>query len=246
MTMTTCGSCAEPVTDGYLCRRCTNQTAARLGSIADNWADLQTTITRQDQLGPQDERPTQRAVPTALLTSTDDPEVATRLLRMGAPAKMHAADVARQVRAFLHGDRTTAWSGWVAHVALHVRRTPAGTSVRSACTFLATYVDRYRLVENAGQLAIATRDLDLKIQKTIDLPKNRSTIFVGPCPEVVQGERQQVPCPGELWAAIPQETDAPPTITCRACRRTWSSWEWTRLGRRVHVRTKSQPTPQSA
>lgn len=62
----------------------------------------------------------------------------------------------------------------------------------------------------------------------VDLPANRTTFPVGPCPEVH--------CPGEVRAYIPAADDVPARMECTACGMVWDTTQWSRAGKRILAR----------
>jgi hypothetical protein len=80
-------------------------------------------------------------------------------------------------------------------------------------------------------------------RRVIDVPANRTTFPVGPCPEVTGHQATstglQYPllaCPGEVRAYIPNTEDQPARLECTACHTVWESWQWLRAGRRIKDR----------
>ena len=64
--------------------------------------------------------------------------------------------------------------------------------------------------------------------RVIDLPANRTTFCVGPCPELG--------CSGEIRAYIPANPERPARMECSACRTVWEPHQWLRAGRRILAR----------
>lgn len=71
-----------------------------------------------------------------------------------------------------------------------------------------------------------------------DRPANRTTIFVGPCPE--QNEEGSY-CDGEVYAYFPTEDSRPPRMECRTNRiHNWGAVQWTRAGKRILDRAEAR------
>jgi hypothetical protein len=64
--------------------------------------------------------------------------------------------------------------------------------------------------------------------RVIDLPANRTTFPVGPCPELG--------CQGEIRAYIPAQPERPARMECSACETRWEPHQWLRAGRRILAR----------
>jgi hypothetical protein len=64
--------------------------------------------------------------------------------------------------------------------------------------------------------------------RVIDLPANRTTFPVGPCPELG--------CQGEIRAYIPAQPERPARMECSACQTRWEPHQWLRAGRRILAR----------
>ena len=61
--------------------------------------------------------------------------------------------------------------------------------------------------------------------RVVDLPANRTTFPVGPCPEAG--------CQGEVRVFIPARPDVSPRMECQACETRWETSQWYRAGRRI-------------
>jgi hypothetical protein len=64
--------------------------------------------------------------------------------------------------------------------------------------------------------------------RVIDLPANRTTFPVGPCPELG--------CQGEIRAYIPAQPERPARMECSVCETRWEPHQWLRAGRRILAR----------
>jgi hypothetical protein len=64
--------------------------------------------------------------------------------------------------------------------------------------------------------------------RVIDLPANRTTFPVGPCPELG--------CLGEIRAYIPAQPERPARMECSVCETRWEPHQWLRAGRRILAR----------
>ena len=118
--------------------------------------------------------------------------------------------------------------GWVKDlVELHGYRYPADTLPAMAGW----------LLKNADRLAVhpAAADIHGEIVgavrfagRVVDLPANRTTFPVGPCPELT--------CAGEVRAYIPANPERPARMECSVCEARWEPHQWLRAGRRILAR----------
>lgn len=73
-----------------------------------------------------------------------------------------------------------------------------------------------------------------------DRPQVKTRFVVGPCPQV-QGEGDAypgLPCPGEVWALVPESEDDYAVIRCLTCSARWSADQWRRLAKRITARVE--------
>jgi hypothetical protein len=105
----------------------------------------------------------------------------------------------------------------------------------------------------AGHDAVEELTGDMRTaRRVIDVPANRTTFPVGPCPEQftivatmvtpaasatkLAYRQDGMHCPGEVRAYIPNDETTPARLQCSACGTVWESWQWLRAGRRIKDR----------
>lgn len=89
--------------------------------------------------------------------------------------------------------------------------------------------DDIAMHQAADELAGEIREAVGYAARIVDLPANRTTFAVGPCPDVS--------CPGEVRVFIPAErSDTEARMECGACAQVWEPSQWSRLGKRILAR----------
>jgi hypothetical protein len=124
-------------------------------------------------------------------------------------------------------DLRVALVGWVRDMAEGTARWPEDTLAAMA-GWLLKRIDRIAVHPAAedihGEIVGAVRFA----ARVIDLPANRTTFPVGPCPELG--------CQGEIRAYIPAQPERPARMECSACETRWEPHQWLRAGRRILAR----------
>ena len=115
---------------------------------------------------------------------------------------------------------------------VHYRRNPA-PSVPARSIWLAAKVAMLRRRIESAPAPRSHPHLDKAVIRLIDLPANRSTIPVGPCPNLWPTDTGTENCPGLIDAHFPLEDSAPCHMECSACGESWPSWQWNRVGLRI-------------
>lgn len=207
-----CTHCGAPTGDAAtLCRTCTFKLEADLREIpAYLWAELDTTITRQDKLLPTAERPSGGEKPLAW--------------------NEHAAQVRWELASTLN-----AWCLDVAGVAEDGRDRLADIpqhAVPELAEWLIRNMPTLRQHPEAGQAYEELTDAIRRARKCIDRPETRTRFKVGPCPE----QADEGACDGEVWAYIPTTEDKVSHMRCLACDAHWDTTQWLRVGRRMLTR----------
>jgi hypothetical protein len=124
-------------------------------------------------------------------------------------------------------DLRVALVGWVRDFAEGTTHWPEDTLAAMA-GWLLKRIDRIAVHPAAedihGEIVGAVRFA----ARVIDLPANRTTFPVGPCPELG--------CAGEIRAYIPAQPERPARMECSACETRWEPHQWLRAGRRILAR----------
>jgi hypothetical protein len=208
------GCDAEPPRGVILCRACKNKLVGYLADCESLRQELVITLTHQDRIGPESEG---RSAETPLAYNVAASE---SLDALKATLVSWVLLVADETKAALPADKIAALSSWL--------------SVRI------NYLVRH---EAAGELFDEMRALNLRCTATINLPRDRSRIHVGPCPEFEPSDdadavNGMTPCPGEVTAFFPTDPDLRPVMMClhEGCthgEKIWPAEQWTRLGTRI-------------
>ncbi len=222
MTTPTCRvpSCDHPVADAYVCMHHAHALERALGDIPAVVHQLNLTLAKQTRYTDRNER-----------GGTDTP----------LPIDPTASAAASELRAHL-----IAWAKLIATERGHqipVAETlsqPAHLDVLSR--WMLHHVEWLRHHE-AGHDAVQELTADMRqARRVIDVPANRTTFPVGPCPETVGAIPPAahgavwVPCPGEVRAYIPNTDTQPARLECTTCHTVWEPWQWLRAGRRIKDR----------
>jgi hypothetical protein len=211
-------SCDHPVTDAWVCMRCAHQLERALGDIPAVVHQLNLTLAKQTRYADRNER-----------GGNEQP----------LPMDPQASAAASELRAHL--------VGWVRLVAEERGWALPEDTLDSMSRWMLHHVEWLRH-HQAGHDAVEELTGDMRTaRRVIDVPANRTTFPVGPCPEfqpisvtpawngtVVQQVEQN--CPGEVRAYIPNTDTQPARLECSACHTVWESWQWLRAGRRIKDR----------
>lgn len=213
-----CPNCGGKTRDGLLCGPCVNATRDRLQALPGWWVELQRTVTRQARLtAPGGARGTTTPLPF-------DPD---------------ASDVAARIRTGVtteHGIRN-GLTGWIRITVEDLGAPWPRRGVTDLCNHLEAWLPQLRRHQAAAELAADAWGWIDAIRSQIDYPDERARIKAGPCPEV---DDEAEPCPGTVWAIIPQDCDQSAYAACDSCngdeRGLWPSLQWRRLGPRIEKR----------
>lgn len=170
----TCPICHERSRDGLPCHDCWRKHRRRVEALPSLDQELETTITRQDQLGPAAS------------------EVRSSSLFGPLPVNIDASYLRDHLRATL--------VSWVrAMCEGHQHPYPADTVI-AMCEYLADTRALRRHVA-APEMVDELRALHGQCMAAIDYPDERGRIKVGPCPE---HDDEGEPCGGLTWAHLPE------------------------------------------
>lgn len=199
--------CGQPVTDRYLCTGCEVRLHNNLTELVDLNHELHTALTRMVRMTERSEGGRSFEKPLAF--------------------NQKAAETIRLIRSTL--------VAWVRE--LH-EETATPLPLRATVTSLVDWmvamlpeVVAHR--EDAHSLDDEIRHLRDEAQRTVDLPANRTTYSVGPCPE----DLEEGVCPGLVWAVIPNDETRRPRMECRYCKQAWFAESWHSVGRRILARS---------
>jgi hypothetical protein len=236
MTTPTCrvSSCDRPVADGYVCARCARDLERALGDIPAVVHQLNLTLAKQTRYADRAER-----------GGNEQP----------LPMDPQASAAASELRHHL--------CNWVTIVA-ETRGLPLPAAaiyhpggepgMDTLARWMLHHVEWLRHHEH-GHVAVEELTGDMRTaRRIIDVPANRTTFPVGPCPETLlpgtvvtsewehpsnrfaQGSNVDRHCPGEVRAYIPNTDTQPARLECTTCHTVWESWQWLRAGRRIKDR----------
>jgi hypothetical protein len=207
-------ACGQPVTDRYLCEGCEIRLHNNLTELVELNSELHTALTRMVRMTERAER--------------------GRSFEKPLMFNQKAAETIRLIRSTL--------VDWV-----RVLHKDTGTALpqRATVTSLVGWLDAqlpgvvaHR--EDSRILEDEIKHLRDEAQRTVDLPANRTTYQVGPCPE----DLETGPCAGLVWAVIPRDETHRPRMECRSCKTAWFTEAWHSTARRILTRA-GRPVPAS-
>lgn len=204
--------CGQPARDATICRRCTRTLTRRIGDFPSLADDLTTTMRRLDNTTNRNDGGKAQSEPL--------------------PINLAAAKCLQDLRGLL-----ARWCRVLNDD--HQMRWPRNT-VAAAAAHVASHTDTLRKRIDAQQLADQVARMQERATKLVDQPENLARITVGPCPVDLPIDEDQhggtVPCPGEVTAVVPAQSEVAPRMECSSCGQVWSSIEWNRMGRRIQTR----------
>jgi hypothetical protein len=220
-------SCDHPVPDAYICSHHAHQLERALGDIPATIHQLNLTLAKQTRYADRNER-----------GSSEQP----------LPMDPRASAAASELRHHL--------CNWVTIIAetrglpLPAAATyhPGGEpGMDTLARWMLQHVEWLRHHAH-GHIAVEELTADMRTaRRVIDVPANRTTFPVGPCPELAsEPVSDTVPglsgqylarcighCPGEVRAYIPNTDTQPARLECNTCHTMWEPWQWLRAGRRI-------------
>jgi hypothetical protein len=212
--------CGLPVAEAWVCQRCAHTLQRALGDIPAIVHQLNLTLAKQTRYADRAER-----------GSSEQP----------LPMDPRASAAASELRHHL--------CNWVTIVA-ETRGIPIPAAavyhpggepgMDTLARWLLAHIEWLRHHEH-GHIAVDELTGDMRqARRVIDVPANRTTFPVGPCPEVTAPAdldyRPNLHCPGEVRAYIPNDATQPARLQCTTCHSVWESWQWLRAGRRIKDR----------
>ena len=209
MTVRRCTTCDIPIQDQIIiCKRCEQECRRRLTDQAAHLTQLNVELRRETRKHE-------------LLKAAG--------LQWRIPFNDQASELIRRQDGLL--------GAWTATVAEMLDQQPPDPSVTARSTWLAGKVALLRRRTESARLLEAVRHLDKAVIRLIDLPVNRTTIPVGPCPNLWPTDTGTENCPGQIDAHFPLDAAEPCHMECTACKESWPSWQWNRVGLRILGRT---------
>jgi hypothetical protein len=215
-------SCDRPVAEGFVCSRCAHDLERALGDIPAVVHQLNLTLAKQTRYADRNERGgNEQPLPMDPLASAATSDLRHHLCNwVGIVAETRGLPL--PAAAIYH---------------------PGGEpGMDTLARWMLAHVEWLRHHEH-GHIAVEELTGDMwTARRVIDVPANRTTFPVGPCPETVGSMRPAldgavwVPCLGEVRAYIPNTDTQPARLECNACHTVWESWQWLRAGRRIKDR----------
>jgi hypothetical protein len=244
MTTPVCrvSSCDRPVADGFVCQRCAHDLERALGDIPAVVHQLNLTLAKQTRYADRNER-----------GGTDTP------LPMDPLASAASSELRHHLCNWVTIVAETRGLPLPAAAVYHPGGEPG---MDTLARWMLAHVEWLRHHEH-GHVAVEELTGDMRqARRVIDVPANRTTFPVGPCPEALLQPSLQTTgptvadtfavtatattitvhpshCLGEVRAYIPNTEDQPARLECSACHTVWESWQWLRAGRRIKDREQA-------
>ena len=212
----TCTRCLDrPAADGLgWCRGCRHRIDRDLGDLPALAVDLADTMARVSGARTGDHR-----------RSADTP----------LPYAERAAEALHGMRAYL--------VAWCRLLYEEVAAPLPADTITAMAVHLMRWLAELDRHPASGEFAGELREVYASAAVAIDLPRDRTRVFVGPCPTTCEDGR---PCPGEVWAHFPVGEEVRPECRCRVCESTWPPESWASLGRRLGKPGSGWVTPGEA
>jgi hypothetical protein len=220
-------TCDRPVGDGFVCQRCAHDLERALGDIPAVVHQLNLTLAKQTRYADRNER-----------GGNEQP------LPMDPLASAAASELRHHLCNWVTIVAETRGLPLPAAAIYHPGGEPG---MDTLARWMLAHVEWLRHHEH-GHIAVEELTGDMRqARRVIDVPANRTTFPVGPCPEYLSmtvtwdppgiGARHvEQNCAGEVRAYIPNTDTQPARLECSACHTVWESWQWLRAGRRIKDR----------
>jgi len=209
-------ACGRPNHNGMLCPGCATGLDRDLHAVANVWADLHTTLTRQDRLT----EPIRGGTNTPLPWSEPASRALSRILSAVRALDALAGPL---VACSVHCHRCTA----------QIRSQGRNPDPEPLTRWLRTQRGALVLLPGIGSAAGELDSALRRARAVCDLPAPTRRFEVGPCP---RPGRLTAFCDGPIWATIPGREDDPALLTCRSCGHSWETPQWYRAGRQIRRR----------
>jgi hypothetical protein len=223
-------SCDHPVTDAWVCTRCAHQLERALGDIPAIIHQLNLTLAKQTRYADRAERGgNEQPLPMDPLASAATSDLRHHLCNW--------VSIVAETRGLP-----------LPAAAIYNPQAEPGMDILAR--WMLNHVEWLRHHEH-GHIAVEELTGDMRTaRRVIDVPANRTTFPVGPCPEEATNTNATITiqaglrgpnvnvghCPGEVRAYIPNTDTQPARLECSACHTVWESWQWLRAGRRIKDR----------
>jgi hypothetical protein len=210
-------ACDTPVAEAYVCSHHTHQLEQTLGDIPATIHQLNLTLAKQTRYADRNER-----------GSSEQP------LPMDPAASAASSELRHHLCNWVTIIAETRGQPLPAAAIYHPGGEPG---MDTLARWMLTHVEWLRHHEH-GHVAVEELTGDMRTaRRVIDVPANRTTFPVGPCPEIdAAAVWAGCWCPGEVRAYIPNTDTQPARLECSTCHTVWESWQWLRAGRRIKDR----------
>jgi hypothetical protein len=213
-------TCDRPVADAHVCSRCAHDLERALGDIPAIIHQLNLTLAKQTRYADRNERGgNEQPLPMDPLASAATSDLRHHLCNwVGIVAETRGLPL--PAAAIYH---------------------PGGEpGMDTLARWMLAHVEWLRHHEH-GHIAVEELTGDMRTaRRVIDVPANRTTFPVGPCPEMFHVPQWPTKfddhCTGEVRAYIPNTDTQPARLECNTCHTVWESWQWLRAGRRIKDR----------
>lgn len=202
MSDRTCVRCHErPAADGIeWCRGCLHRIERDLGDLPALAEDLEQTMARVSGARLGRRRGGETALPYA----------------------ERAADALHQMRSYL--------AGWCRLLDDELGRPLPADTIVGMAAHLQRWLGDLARHPAAAEFADELMDVYGRATVAIDLPRDRTRVTVGPCPETCDDGTR---CPGEVVARFPRDDAERPSMRCGACGAEWWAEQWSGVGERI-------------
>lgn len=210
--------CGTPRRGLAICNGCIRRLQQNLRSCEETRQQLMVTLARQDHIGAGGEK-TKHLKPGS----------------MPSPINLNASAALHEIRNEL--------AGWVRIVNIETGDPLPANRIATMATWLDQRIDHLAKHKAAADMVRGVRHVLRKAETAIDIPRDKTKVRVGPCPEAEPTEDDAgAYCPGTIVAYIPQDrSDYRPCLMCthEGCAHEGTEWtaeRWARMGKRIRAR----------
>lgn len=198
-----------------LCREHQRRLRGRLAEAPGLLIDLTVTVSRQARMTEHSGKPAESPLPWDDRASLADSRLKASLLN---------AALAVQARAMIPVDDSL-------NQALAI-------GMDEAARWLIRQIQILVCLPEVGELWAEIDGCVYRARAATDRPQVRTRFLVGPCPQDQRDDDEHPgqPCPGEVWATIPDSEEDPAWLRCMTCDSRWDSTQWRRVGQRIRAR----------
>lgn len=220
--------CAAGCADGMpadgvmLCRGCIAKLKSDLKGFEDLREQLVITLARQDRIGPASEGRAKKV-----------PKVGSEEWERERAYNVRASHALHEIRNELFG--------WVRMIEEETGDPLPANRIVSLSAWLVKRIGYIAKHEAARDIWLGIRGVYRSGVQAIDLPRDKTRITVGPCPEMEVIGDALVYCPGTIVAFLPTADAYRPAMVCQHedCGhevRQWTAEQWSRMGKRILAR----------